>query len=90
MQRKIRIVFDGKVGKVNRHERAIEAQLASFREAIEAASAGEHYAPEPEPLWQRLAAGIGGFLATLLGLLILAAIVGGLAAAARLGWELIA
>lgn len=74
---------------MDRTERAIEAQLASFREAIEAASAGDlPQLPELEPLWQRIAAAIGGTLLGLLGLAAVAGLLAVLAFFAHLGWEI--
>lgn len=80
-------MFDRKGCEVGRNKHAIEAQLASFREAIEAASAGPRPEPPAEPLWLRLAAGLGGFVAYLLGLVAVCGLLGLFAAAARFGWE---
>lgn len=86
--RKIRITFDGKVGEVDRTEQSIEAQLAAFREAIEAASAGGLPELEPaDPLWRRVLGPAAEFGALLLALGVVAGLLYGAALLARLGWE---
>ncbi|MFJ2952925.1 hypothetical protein ACIO8H_35735 [Streptomyces sp. NPDC087226] len=82
-------MFDRKAGNMGKRERAIEAEMARFRAQLDALSGP---LPEPvasDPLWQRAAAGIGGFLLYLVGMILVATILGGLAAAARFGWEAI-
>lgn len=69
-------------------ERVFEEMTRPFRAQLEALVAQPYEPPAPEPLWQRIAAGIGG---TLLGLVALAAVGGLLALLAfvvHTGWEM--
>lgn len=71
---------------MDRNERAIEAAVADFREQLEAFT----FPGEPAAGTLRRALGAAGtLLANVAGLLLLALLVGGFAAAARLGWELL-
>lgn len=79
-------MFDGKGSEVDRNERAIEAAVADFREQLEAFE----FPGEPAAgTLHRAASAAGTLLANVAGLLLLALLVGGFAAAARLGWELL-
>lgn len=89
MERKIRFVFDRKVGEMDSNERSIEAQLASFREAVESYdSSAEPAAPSRDGI-ARAARSAGALLLNLSLLLFAFAVPIALGAAARLGWNFV-
>lgn len=87
MELKIRIVFDRKGCQVDMDEQAIEAIVADFRDQLEAMPVGEPPALA-ESVWHRTAQAAGTLTANLGGFLLLAVLLGGMAAAARIGWSL--
>lgn len=88
MELKIRFVFDGKGGKVDSYEQSVGQQVGAFADIVRQLVDEPSTDYAPEPLWRSALTAVGGFLLTLLALCFVGAVIGGLAYAARYGWEL--